>query len=294
MNIGFLFSVLAGFVWSWINVIDKVVVSKYIRNPIFIIFILNVVSLVTGVIILLINRQSMAGWAWLWIIFSGLLFTLGDLFYFYALRIEEPSRVVPLFALGTIFTVVISALFLGEVFNVLKYFGITIIILGSIIINSRRDIFSVFKSKVLGLMIISGLGYSASAVINKYLLINYSFWTVFGYQRLLVGLVSFFIVLIYFKEIKRMFLELRKYMFLMSFGEVLNTGAALIFIIATVHWYVSMVSTVASVQYLFLFIWALIISRFKPSLFSEEVNRKVIFQKIAAIILIIGGVFLIS
>lgn len=294
MNIGFLFSILAGFVWSWINVIDKVVVSKYIRNPIFIIFILNVVSLVTGVIILLINRQSMAGWAWLWIIFSGLLFTLGDLFYFYALRIEEPSRVVPLFALGTIFTVVISALFLGEVFNVLKYFGITIIILGSIIINSRKNIFSAFKSKVLGLMIISGLGYSASAVINKYLLINYSFWTVFGYQRLLVGLVSFFIVLIYFKEIKRMFLELRKYMFLMSFGEVLNTGAALVFIIATVHWYVSLVSTVASVQYLFLFIWALTISRFKPSLFSEETNRQVIFQKIAAIILIIGGVLLIS
>lgn len=294
MNIGFLFSILAGFIYSWINVLDKAVINRYIRNPIFIIFVLNVIALVFSVIILLITRQAMVSWSWLLVFLSGFLFTVGDIFYFYALKIGEPSRVIPLFSLVNIFTVIISALFLGEVFNPLKYLGIGIIIFGSIVITSSRNIFSAFKSKILGLATMASIGYSGSIVINKYLLRDYSFWTVFGYQRLFVGLASLLIILIYFNEIKRMFLELKKYMLLISIGEVLNTGAAFIFVVATAYWYVSMVAAVSSVQYLFLFIWAVIISRFKPSLFAEEINRKIIFQKMTAIVLIVVGIYLIS
>lgn len=295
MNIGFPLSILAGFIWSLVNVIDKTVVSKFIRNPIFVVLILNVVALITGIIILVVIQQTMIGWSWFWIFLSGILCTFGCLFYFYALKIEEASRIIPLFSLITVFIVILSATFLGEIFNFLKYLGIFIIVLGSIIITSRRNIFSAFISRALGLMILSGLGFGASSVINKYLLVDYNYWTVFGYHRLFLGLSGFFIISIYFKEIKKLFLELKKrYILLMSSGEILGTGADLIFLMATAFWYVSLASAVVSVQYIFIFIWALIISRFKPSLFSEVVNRRVIFQKVIAIVLIVGGIFLIS
>ena len=41
------------------------------------------------------------------------------------------------------------------------------------------------------------------------------------------------------------------------------------------------------------FVWSLIIFRFKPSLFIEEMNGGVILQKIVSIALIIVGIYLI-
>jgi len=295
MNIGFLFSILAGFVWSLVNVVDKTVVSKFIRNPIFIIIVFCITSLVIGLITLPFLQFDLHGWAWGWLFISSFSYTLANLLYYYALKRDEPSRIIPLFSLSAIFLVFLSAIFLGEIFNFKTYLGIFIIIAGSVIITMRKNIRGAFASKSLWLMVLSCFGFAVVAVINKYLLNSYSYWQIFGFQRVIVGLIGIFFIIFFFSNIKQSYQQIKKkYIILNSLAETMNLLGALLFLVAISFWYVTLANTIVSVQYVFVFLWALIISRFKPSLFSEEVSRQVIFQKIAAIILIIGGVFLIS
>lgn len=56
----------------------------------------------------------------------------------------------------------------------------------------------------------------------------------------------------------------------------------------------SFVSALGGVQYLFLFVFALFLSRRFPSMLKEEVSRAIIAQKIASILLISGGLILLA
>jgi len=245
MTLGFLLAIVAGFIWSWVNVIDKTVVGKYIRHPIFMILIFSVVSLIIGLITVPFLSGGFSGTGWTWLIIGSIAYTLGNLLYFYALKVEEASRVVPLFALSTVFVVGMAAVFLGEIFNLQTYIGIVVIIIGSLAITARRNIAYFFKSR--------------------------------GWQRVITCLLGIFVLMIFLKETKQVYVRTRfRHMVLSGLAEVSNTIAALIFLIAIALWYISLVETVVSVQYVFIFLWALLISRFKPSLFAEEVNRRVI------------------
>ncbi|MBU0598115.1 DMT family transporter [Patescibacteria group bacterium] len=295
MTIGFLLALAAGFIWSGVNVIDKAIVSKYIRNPIFIIVVFSFVSLAVGLIMAPFISWDLSGTAWVWMIIGSVGYVLGNLFYFYALKIEEASRVVPLFALSTVFLVIMSAIFLGELFGFQTYFGIAVIVLGSIIISARSGFSQILRSKALWLMIVSSFGFAVAYIIIKYLLDAYDYWQVFGIQRLLVGIIGLLSVPLFFKEIREVYQQIKKWhMALSSFSEILNLFGNFIFTVAMAFWFVALVESVSAVQYVFIFFWALIISRFRPSLFAEEVNKKVIFQKIISIALIVLGIYLIT
>jgi len=295
MTLGFLLSLAAGFIWSCVNVIDKVVISKYIKNPIFMIVILVFVSLIIGLITIPFLTGGLQGWDWGWILIASIAYIFGNLLYFYALKKEEPSRVVPLFSLTTVIVVVLGALFLGEVFGLQTYIGILIIIIGSFVITARKNILNSFTSRALWLMVLSCLGFAIFMVINKHLLDTYSYWQVFGWQRVMVGVLGIFLVCIFYSELKQVYLQIKKrHMALSASAELLNMFGVLLFTIASAFWFVALVEAVVSVQYVFIFFWALIISRFKPSLFTEEVNKRVMLQKIVSIVLIIIGICLIT
>jgi len=295
MTLGFLLTIAAGFIWSLVNVIDKTVVSKYIKDPIFMILIFTLVSFLVGVIAVPFVHGEITGLAWGWLFVAGLAHTFGTLLYFYAMKIEETSRVVPLFSLSTVFIVVLSAIFLGEVFDLITYIGIIVIIIGSVTIAARKNILQSFKSKALRLMIFSNLGFAIAYTVTKYLLNTYTYWQVFSWQRVMVGIFGVVLFIVLFKTVKKVYRKVKfKYMVLSGTAETMNVVGVFFFTMASAFWFVALVEAVVSVQYVFIFFWALIISRFKPSLFSEEVNKKIMLQKIVSIALIIVGIYLIT
>ena len=136
MTIGFLLALAAGFIWSITNVIDKVLLDKLIRSPIFQTFIFAITSSIIGIIALPFAVNNVQGWDWISMFGVGFTFMLGTWLYFIALQREEPSRVVPLFSLAVVFLVPLSAFFLDEIFTLVNYTGIGSIIIGSFIISS--------------------------------------------------------------------------------------------------------------------------------------------------------------
>lgn len=215
--------------------------------------------------------------------------------YFMAAKQEEISRMVPVFALTPIFVAFFGALFLGEIFSVKTYSAIGVIVFGSALIMFKGSVKSLVRSRVFGLMIISALAASLHSVIMKSLLGSYSFWTTYGSLALITGIMSFAIFSHYWKDLqytirKRGWIGLG----LVALSESNSNLSEFVFTVAASFWYVSLVSATVTIQYLFLFFWTLLLSRWKPSLIQEDITPRTLAQKLVAILLIIGGIYLIA
>ncbi|MFC1687388.1 EamA family transporter [Patescibacteria group bacterium] len=295
MNQGFYLALAAGFLWSVTNIIDKAVVNRFIKSPALLTLIFSVVLLIAGLVMLPPSSEWMTGTDFWWMVVSGFLYMIATLWYFFALQKEEASRVVPLFALTIVFLTLQSAIFLGEVFTLTTYIGIGLVIVASFILMSRRNILDAFQSKVFAYMIASTFAYALSYVINKDLLATYTDKQVFSFHNILIGFVGMIFLLFFIRKMRLQYSEIKKrYISVSVMGEIISALGAFLFIAASAVWFVTLVETVVSVQYVFLFIFTIIISRFAPNLFKEEINRNIIIQKSIAIVLMIIGIYLIS
>ena len=71
---------------------------------------------------------------WLLIILAGISGALSWLFYFWALKFGPASHVAVIDRLSLVFVILLSALILGEVFNLKVFLGMILIVIGSILI----------------------------------------------------------------------------------------------------------------------------------------------------------------
>ncbi|MFA6098671.1 MAG: EamA family transporter [Patescibacteria group bacterium] len=294
MSLGFLLSLAAGFVWSIGNIIDKANASRFIKNPIFLASISVCYELVVGVIVIALVPADIHGLDWFWLISSGACYMTATLLYFFAIQREEPSRVVPLYAFTIVFLSLQSAIFLGEIFSIQTYLGIAMIAIASLALLVRQNVFDAFRSKAFGLMIGGTFLYSLSYIINKYLLIHYSYWQVFGYVKLFIGCTGILFLLFFIKELRKTFRRIQKrYIGLSAISETFNIAGSLLFVAASSVWFVTLVETVVSVQYIFIFIWGILLASLFPRFRLEVVNKRIIIQKVLSIAAIIIGIYLI-
>jgi uncharacterized membrane protein len=75
---------------------------------------------------------------------------------------------------------------------------------------------------------------------------------------------------------------------------IISAMAFFFFTISTFEGYVSLITAITSTQVLFVFIIAILLSKFKPKIIHEETRKSVIEMKILAIAIIISGVAIIS
>lgn len=295
MTAGLWLAIASGFLWSITNIIDKTVVSKYITDPRLIFIPLSTVYVVIGAGVLIFFGHGLPAPHLLIALATGLTFLAMNYLYFVAAKREEISRVVPLFALSSVFLAAFGALFLGEIFHIQTYSGIIAIVLGSMLIMLRGSLRELFQSRVLGIMTLAALVTAVHALLMKYLLNSHSYWTVFGWISLFDGILG---LLFFSKQISALVRLIRsdgwKGVILVVISEANGKIASLFFTLSISVWYVTLANTVSLVQYLFLFIWTIIVSRFTPKLFTEKITPPIAIQKIVATALIIGGVVLIS
>ena len=284
-----------GLVWSIINVVHKILASKLINNPKVMLIVYGFIMTLVSFGVAIISPGFIQGNIWWLIVISGIVNSFGVWIYLSAMQKYEASRVIPLFAIGAVVIIIASAIILGEVFDLITYVGIGVILLGSVILSIKKTFFSAFSSKILWTMTLSGVCFAFSAIVIKHLLGTYSVTQVFSSIGIIEGPSAIIISLFFIKNIRQTIREIKKrYLVYNALTDIVSISGSFLYTIAISVWYLSLVETVASLQFLFIFIWSLIISRFFPSLYKEEFNGRIIFQKLAAIVLIIFGVYLIS
>ncbi|MFA5107488.1 MAG: DMT family transporter [Patescibacteria group bacterium] len=295
MNVGMILAIVSGFLWSFSNIIDKTIVTKHFTNPKLIFIPLSSAYFIIGGAVLLVKGTGMSAGQLAIAAGASLAYMAMNVCYFYAAKREEISRIVPLFALSSVFVLILGAIFLHEVFAFRTYAGIGIIVVGSILIMLRSRLMDLFRSHALGLMIAAAVFTAIHAVLIKYLTNDHSYWTVFGWIAFLDGIIG---LSVFSPQLPKLRSEIARrgwrgvQLVLLSDGN--GTIASLCFTASASLWYVSLANAVSLVQYLFVFIWTIILSRFRPALLHEPITRRIAFQKILAIGCIVGGVLLVS
>lgn len=284
-----IFTIIAVVLWSSVNVLDKFVLSRLVKRPVVPLLVLALWSLLVGVGVLLFKPVHLAVDVIAWSLFSGVLYAAGVLFYFYAAKRDEISRVVPLLYLSPLFVAFFANFFLGELLSFWQYVGVFLLVLGAVIIA-----FKGFRLNLASLLaMLSALIIAFYEIIMKFVLGFTDFWSVFALIRVgtFIGVLPLFFLFYkdLFAAVKR-----RVPFFLIScsvFGNILG----LFFItLAFAGGLATLVASLSAVQPFIVFMLTLVLSFFLPGFLREDITRRSIVLKLLAIVLIFFGVILIT
>ncbi|MBI5037163.1 MAG: DMT family transporter [Candidatus Kerfeldbacteria bacterium] len=296
MNValGFSLALSAGLIWSIGNIVHKVLASRLVQSTALLVLSLSLASgLIGGV--LLIWFPLVSGDGWFLAGAAAACYLVAVFGYLSALRTEEASRVVPLFGLGSALIVLMSAVFLREVFSFIQYLGIATVLIGAILISAAGDWRSIFRGRLLRFMLLSGTAFALHAVIIKTLLADFSYGSVFASAGLLQAAAGVLLILIWRRHIRETMQRVTWNILALSIiTDLVGFGAELLYTIALSVWYLALVETIASLQYFFIFVWGLILSRWFPQVLREPITKSGLINKFIAITLIISGIYLLA
>lgn len=300
----FFIALLAPALYSITNHIDKYLLNRYFRGiegPGALIIFSTLVGLLVLPFILIIEQSVFQ----VSLLQAGILITgsilslIGILFYFYALKTDETSVVVPLFQLIPVFAFLFAFAVLGEVLTVLQLLGGLFIIIGSVVISLSFEGNRLrFKKKVIFFMGTASLVIALGSLLFKMVAINTgfwvaSFWSYIGY----VILASF--ILLFVRSYREQFMRVIQINSVPVIGlnvlnEIISVGASLAISFALLLAPIALVQAVNGFQPLFVLFYGVLLTLFFPRLSIESLARKDLMQKIFAIFIMGIGVYLIN
>ncbi len=285
----------AAALWAGINVLDKFLISSRLRNPRVMLIFTSLISAAAAAVLPFFVPIDYNNWVYgLAAVGSGALYIAMSLFYLEALRYEEVSRVIPLFYVAPIFTAILAAIFLQEFFSGRIYAGIVLIVAGAIMISLRGAGDFKLRRPFWLMMAAAGL-VSVSNILMGYALSRFNAWNVFWYARLGEALFALPFIYLAGPDLRQSIRAYGKKMLpILSFNELADIAALLLYTAAAAIGYISLVNTLSSVQPVFVFLLIILVGRRWPSALNEELNWGIFGQKMAAIGLILAGAYLVT
>lgn len=295
-------AITAYFILAIVSLVDKYLLVGPIPNPKIYTFYVGILGVLVLFLVPFVGFSVPQPSQIILSLLAGAIFIYGLFWFYKALRDFEASRVVPaiggilpLFTLGLVY--IFSA---GkETLGYFKFFAFILLILGSILITYERSKKISFQS--LRISAIAAFFLALSFVLTKYVYLAQPFWSGFIWIRIGGFLMAIFSFLL-FKEIreeifkKKVSFKKRTIGIFLS-NQAMGAGAGIlqnwaIFLAPLV--YVAIINALQGIQYVFLLIFATLISLKFPKILKEEISRKLLLQKIIAILLIGGGLVLLA
>lgn len=291
--------IIAHLIFAIVYVIDKIVISKIKLEPIVYAFYVGLLS--AFVLVLIPFGFELLSVAYITIsLIAGVLFILGVLLVYNAFRSNDVSEIAPIFGAAVpIFTLLLALLFLGERLTLVELIAFVLLIIGGMVMMSNNNYHT--KKKMFlergGIVAIGGAFLIAiSYVLSKMVFQQYSFIGAFIWIRL-GSVVGALLLLVKSDNRQLIFRKVHKLKFstagLISFNKLLSAGAFILLNYAIYLGSVSLVNALQGVQYVFLLLIAIMLSRKFPQVLKEELNSKIVVRKIIAIILIGLGLSLL-
>ncbi len=290
MPLWFFLALVTAFLWSVVNIVDRIVVSRLIKSAMIPVIINGLVALLVGALILFFEGIPATPYFWIGLLAGGFCF-VGTTFYYFALQGEEASRVVPLFAFTTLWVILGAAIFLQEVFKPVVYGGIFLAIFGSLLIMWRPGNSGGISLKSFALMVVSTLGYAGFSLLLKYFVSSYSFWQGSALTMVGEGIGSLVAGIICWRDLRTT--PIKVWIFSGS-GELINLCSTVTYSLAAASGFISFISATLTSQYVFIFFLTLILARQFPKILKEEFTPKILALKFTATCLIVAGVFSIA
>jgi len=299
MTTAVVITLLASFLWAVSNHIDKYLLCKINSSTTNIktlmIFSTFVAGLILSPIWFAVNKfQVQISIGALAITFLATILSLiSILFYFKALEKTDASIIGAFFQLIPVFSYIIGLIFFNEQLSINQMIGGGIIILSAVVISFDFTKKS-NKSKMIAFIfaVLSSFLYSVYFILLEVAMGQSSYNSVmFWYQAclLLVGLV-----LLLIKDYRNLFVTMlkvngKKFISLNIINEGINLIAFVMVNFANLTIPVALVNLLNGFQGAFVFILGTVGMILFPKIFSEDLRKKVVFQKVGCIILGIIG-----
>lgn len=235
-------------------------------------------------------------------LFSGAITVVALVLFFTAVGRDEISRVVPATgSLTPISTFLLSYFLLGERFDVEMLVAFSLLAFGGIII-AFRSFWSLFRKKdfsLFGLEMLAAVLFAVGFVTQKYGFNGFeSDFSSFLWAR--AGGVFAALPLLFYSDVRSRlsFSEIRsgeaKKGLFYAVSRIFAGVSPLMITVAISFGSATLVNAIQGVQYVFLYILAILFSRRFPDIFREEFDHAVVIQKSIALILIIVGLILVA
>ncbi|MBI2545001.1 MAG: DMT family transporter [Candidatus Aenigmarchaeota archaeon] len=290
-----LLTLLAVNFWAFANIIDKYVIGNHIKNPFIYVGIGSLPTLLYTIILVLVFGVTIPSLFYFLIaLVPGVLTTIAFLMYAKAIDAEEVSRVIPLYGLGTIFTLLLSTIFLQEIFTLGKYLGIILLVVGSFFISYKYHKSSGRFSKAFLFMAIVSALYAVSWVIVRYLSYSMDSMSIFIISEIGLVVSAFIPFIANIDQIRKIFIKDNKIIYFRLLSGFLGFLGLLVYYKAISEGSAALTTALDLTQAFFVLVYATLISIFIPKILKEEIKGSIITLKILAIALMIIGSYLIS
>ena len=290
----------AYFLLAIVALVDKYLISGPIPSPkvfSFYIGLLGILSLVLIPLGFSIPEPINLGLS----ILAGSIYIFALLALFSALREFEVSRIFPAIgAISPIFVLSLGYLLSGitPALNFLKILALLLLVSGGVLITFKKQKLITLKS--LQISVLAAFLFALALTLTKFVYFTQPFWSGFIWMRIGGFLTAVFFL--FFKEVREELFKKRvsfkpKTVKIFLANEAVGASAFILqnFAVALVPLsLLSFVNALEGTKYVFLLIFTFLVSFKFPKILKEEISRKVIFQKIIAILLIGTGLAILA
>jgi drug/metabolite transporter (DMT)-like permease len=292
-------AILAAAILAAVNVIDSHLIARRLPSLWAFLFPVGIIAIVYGILTLSLSPlPDDVGMAPVLIaIASSCIRALGVVSFLYAMQKEEVSRIIPVVNIHPVFVAIMAVPLLGEELLWLEWCAIFITVAGAVIISSRGNpaSFRAGINRSVALPFLAALCLAGANLTSKYALEDISFWNMYA-----IGAVVWGIVAVGVSSRSSTLKELRELnrpvstMAILIINETLAPVAIILLFWSIERGPVSLVSTIAGTQPVFVFIFAMIISRVSAgALLEKRIGMKDMALKFVSIAMIVGGVTII-
>ena len=298
MITSFIFAIAGYALLAIVSILDKFILSGSVKKITVYTFYSTIFFLATFLILPFCQAVSV-GDLW-WMVGSGLAYGFGLWAMFIALGDGEASHIMPFVgAVVAIATYGLSLAILGEVLSSSVQVGLWLLVISCLLLSFEKSEKHNGFHKGFLWAIFSGILFGVSSVFAKYIYGVYPFITGLVWTKGTVGIVGLIALFIpgTWKEINRLRHEPKSDekngLSVVFTSKFLGIIAVILVQYAIALGSVTIVNALAGVEYVLMFIFIYMMTKFKPKIFSEYFTRRELLVESSAIVLtVIGLLFL--
>lgn len=283
------FSLLAALLYGISVVIAKYAITDELKDPIVGVVVARLTHSIPLVFLLLLFPLTTAFLPAVAGFTAGALYSFASYFWYRAMKEGEASRLTPLINSSPIVVLIISILFLGEIFTPLRYVGIALIIAGAILLSFKKGM-SFKKSLVIAMALLSMIFYALRNVSIELSTLGADFLSILPWIGIGGITISLIFLGFHHPHLRKKSWKGVEHIIL---AEAFSLGGLILFTYAASIGFISLVSAVSSLEIFFVFIIAAILSRHRPHILREEMGESALLLKGISIALIFLGLVLI-
>jgi len=288
------FALMVPLGWGLTNIIDRIVVEKYFKNPLLATILTQFIGfLFVLAASLFFEVKPLAFDTLIFYSFSVCLWIGGILFYFKALFAGEASRVVTAFNILPLFVMALAIGFLGETISGLQVIGIVLLVAGALLVSFKKSKGHFFRGWIL-FVLAATLLFSVDTIITS-IVIERAGWFSALYWKLAIA--SAILVLLSPFYMRNLFLMVKKYpkpVCLAAAGEGISIVARGVLYYSFTLAPVSLVYSISSMQPFVVLVLAIAFTKIAPNFLKENIAIDQVSIKLIAVLLAVVGAILIS